>query len=67
MLYLKGKTDSIDFYKGIFLYVIPFCQGLIKKDKVHIDCKKGAQVSNLANKIATQWFTICLSLSLRSP
>ena len=30
-------------------------QGLIQKDKVHIDCEKGAQISNLANKIAAQW------------
>ena len=29
-------------------------QGLIQKEKVHIDCEKGAQISILANKIATQ-------------
>ena len=54
MLHLKGITNSIDFYKGIFLHVITFCQGLIQKDKVHIDCEKGAQISDLANKIATK-------------
>ena len=31
-------------------------QGLIQKEKVLINCKKGAQVSILANKIATQWW-----------
>ena len=29
-------------------------QGLIQKEKVHIDCEEGAQISILANKIATQ-------------
>ena len=31
-------------------------QGLIQKDKVHIDCEKVAQISILANKIASQWW-----------
>ena len=31
-------------------------QGLIQKEKVHIGCAKGAQISILANKIATQWW-----------
>ena len=31
-------------------------QGLIQKEKVHIDSEKGAQISILANKIATQWW-----------
>ena len=29
-------------------------QGLIQKEKVHINCEKGAQINILANKIATQ-------------
>ena len=29
-------------------------QGLIQKEKVHIDCEKGAQISILASKILTQ-------------
>ena len=29
-------------------------QGLIQKEIVHIDCEKGAQISILANKIATK-------------
>ena len=29
-------------------------QGLIQKEKVHIDCEKGAQINILANKIATK-------------
>ena len=29
-------------------------QGLTQKEKVHINCKKAAQISSLANKIATQ-------------
>ena len=31
-------------------------QGLIQEEKVHIDCKKGAQISILANKMTTQWW-----------
>ena len=31
-------------------------QGIIQKEKVHIDCEKGAQISILANKIETQWW-----------
>ena len=38
--------------------------GLIQKEKVHIDCGEGAQISNLANKIA---FNDDQILSLRSP
>ena len=34
--------------------VVELLQGLIQKEKVHIDCEKGAQISILANKIATQ-------------
>ena len=30
------------------------CQALIQKEKVHIDYEKSAQISILANKIATQ-------------
>ena len=29
-------------------------QGLIQKEKVHINCEKGAQINILANKTATQ-------------
>ena len=29
---------------------------LIQKEKVHIDCEKGLQISILAKKIATQWW-----------
>ena len=29
-------------------------KGLIQKEKVCMDCEKGAQISILANKIATQ-------------
>ena len=29
-------------------------QGLIQREKVHIDCEKGAQISILANNIAIQ-------------
>ena len=37
------------FYCKIFI-----CnQGLIRKEKVHIECEKGAQISILANKIGT--------------
>ena len=31
-------------------------QGLIQKEKVHIDCEKVAQISILANKIASKWW-----------
>ena len=31
-------------------------QGLLEKEKVHVDCEKGVQISNLLSKIATQWW-----------
>ena len=31
-------------------------QGIIQKEKVHIDFEKGAQISILANKIETEWW-----------
>ena len=39
---------------GVSISVVELLQGLIQKEKVHIDCEKGAQISILANKIATQ-------------
>ena len=38
----------------VSMSVVELLQGLIQKEKVHIDCEKGAQISILANKIATQ-------------
>ena len=40
--------------QGLTQEMILIIQGLIQKEKVHIDCKKGAQISILAYKIATQ-------------
>ena len=37
------------------LFVIICMQGFIQKEKVHINCQKVAQVSILADKVATQW------------
>ena len=34
--------------------VMELLQGLMEKEKVHINCEKGAQTSILANKIATK-------------
>ena len=31
-------------------------QGLLQKEKVHIDCENGTQINILASKIATQWW-----------
>ena len=39
-------------------------QALMQKETVCIDCEKGDQISILANKIPTQWWSF---LSLRSP
>ena len=33
-----------------------WCQGLKQKEKAHINCEKGAQISILANKIETRWW-----------
>ena len=41
----------------IILWQHSMVQGLIQKDKLHIDHKEGAQISNLANKIETQWWS----------
>ena len=30
-----------------------YAQGLIQREKVHIDCEKGSQINILANKIVT--------------
>ena len=39
-------------------------QRLIQKQKVHIDCKKGAQIVILANKITTKrWLNIIINLN----
>ena len=39
-------------------------QGLIQKEKVDVDCEKGAQISILANKIATKcWLNIAIKES----
>ena len=40
----QGKPVQINIYQS---------QGLIQKEKVHIDSEKGAQISILANKVAT--------------
>ena len=37
-------------------YNIQSKQGLIQKEKVHIDCEEGAQISIFTNKIAIQWW-----------
>ena len=39
---------------GIPTYLNIFRQGLIQKEKVHIDCEKGAQINILASKTATK-------------
>ena len=41
-----------------FMFIISNAsyQGLIQKEKVHIDCEKGVQISILTNKITTKWW-----------
>ena len=39
-------------------------QGLIQKEKVHIDCEKGAQINILASKIATKWWS---NITIKEP
>ena len=55
MTALKTHLDLIGKFKwiGKMMHNI---QGLIQKEKVHVDCDKGAQISILANKIATLWW-----------
>ena len=38
----------------VSMSLVEIPQSLIQKEKVHIDCEKDAQISILANKIATQ-------------
>ena len=38
------------------MYIYRYISELIQKEKVHIDCEKGAQINILASKIATQWW-----------
>ena len=40
----------------VSMSLVEIPQSLIQKEKVHIDCEKDAQISILANKIATQWW-----------
>ena len=40
----KVKATKMDEYD----------QGLLQKEKVHIDCENGTQINILASKIATQ-------------
>ena len=35
----------------------------MQKEKLHIDCEKDAQISILANKIATQWWLNIIKMS----
>ena len=44
------------FIKLFFFHKMIAPPGLIQKEKVHIICEKGAQISILANKIVTQWW-----------
>ena len=41
-------------------------QGLIQKEKVHIDCEKGAKISIFNNKIATMMTNIIIKESKRT-
>ena len=54
--FTKAKRNTIKSWEAK--------QGLIQKEKVHIEYEKCAQISILANKIAAQWWPI---LPLRSP
>ena len=40
-------------YISVSLWLFYTNQGLIQKEKLHIDCKKGSQINILANKIVT--------------
>ena len=68
---LNKELKTLDsFYLWFRVFGVSFpklsntSQVLIQKETVCIDCEKGAQISILANKIPTQWWSF---LSLRSP
>ena len=48
--------DCVPFSGIDSFYIVHNWHGLIQKEKVHNHCEKGAQISILANKIATQWW-----------
>ena len=64
MLKLCCKAFSLYLIQDIliFSYEVLFkekdgtCQGLMQKEKVHIDCEKVAQINILSNKIVTMVF-----------
>ena len=61
-LSIDKVTVSISFFS--FSRYQTKCQGLIQKGKTHIDCEKGAHISILINKIATQsWPNIIIKES----
>ena len=47
---------QVPLSSNVSIWFLKLYQGLIQKEKVHIDCEKGAQVNILANKMATQWW-----------
>ena len=61
-LSIDKVTVSIPFFS--FSRYQTKCQALIKKGKTHVNCEKGAQISILTNKIATQsWPNIIIKES----
>ena len=58
--YSGGKAKIVREYTEtkwyIWLTKSGYYQGLMQKEKMRIDCEKGAQISILANKIATRWW-----------
>ena len=40
--------------------IIQYGQGLIQKEKAHINCEKGNQINILASKIARKWWLIII-------
>ena len=57
MFYCALTTCRCDAFQHIFCKSkengVLQLQGLIQKEKVHIDCKKGAEIKILANNIVT--------------
>ena len=45
---------QVPLSSNVSIWFLKLYQGLIQKEKVHIDFEKGAQVNILANKMATQ-------------
>ena len=50
----RKRSGCPGVMSGVSMSIVELLQGLIQKEKVHIDCEKDARISILAYKITRQ-------------